>query len=113
MPQIQVNHRGWIRVLQVCLETSDPRGTIMKTRERFSFYLKKRHAQILHDIEESFREPDMGDKQRGPLTWGLEHILDYYATTEDYMRRVGFSKKRLKFLIEHDREIVEEIIKSC
>ncbi len=84
----------------------------MKTTERFTFRLKKRYAKIIHDIAKAFYDPDLDDPYRGAKTRALEHILQYYSTTEDCLRYAGIDKKRLKFFIEEDRELVESIINA-
>lgn len=64
----------------------------MKTKVRLTIYLSRRLVRVLEDIEPLFRDVGLNDPKRGALTRALEHVLQQYMESEDYLKKVKIIK---------------------
>lgn len=56
--------------------------------------MPRRLVKVLEDIEPLFRDIGLNDPKRGALTRALEHTLQQYMESEDYIRKVKLVKEQ-------------------
>ena len=85
----------------------------MRTKRRFTFYLSRRLVKVLEDIEPLFRDVGLNDPKRGALTRALEHIIQQYMESEDYLKKVRIIKDQkweiFLYLTKKEHEYLEKL----
>lgn len=88
----------------------------MRRKVRHTFHISRRLYRILLDVERAFYDHDLELPQWGAANRAIEHILQYYAESEDYQRKLRMhedrAKKVLKYLIQHDKDLIQKMIKD-
>ena len=59
-----------------------------------NFRLPKRLVKVIEDIAPLFKDSGLNDPNYGAMTRALEHIIQYYMESEDYLKKVKFIKQQ-------------------
>lgn len=80
-----------------------------KNRKRLVVYLPRRLYRILEDISPAFLDLEANDPSRGVLGKALEHVLQQYMESPDYLKKMSFIKemrwKTFIYLSEKENEL--------
>ena len=85
----------------------------MRTKVRLTIYLPRRLVKVLEDIEPLFQDVGLNDPKRGALTRALEHVIQQYMESEDYIKKVRIIKDQkweiFLYLTKKEHEYLEKM----
>jgi len=83
-----------------------------KNKKRLVVYLPRRLYRILEEISPTFLDLEAENPSRGVIGKALEHILQQYMESPDYLNKMTFIKnmrwKTFIYLSEKEHELMEK-----
>lgn len=87
----------------------------MKKKIPLNVRLPRRLYKVIMDIRPLFIDSDEKDPIRGATTKALEHILQFYMESEDYLKKLKVRKEVARtlfyYMVEKDKEKIMEFMK--